>query len=123
MSQRVVELWCKLPVELSRVFDRFRGAFPVGDFLHDAENVWEWFDGRTLDGKIGFNISRPWEDEGIPDEPVRFSLAVDDPQLSIEHIGERLAQAMQTAVHTGIVEYHENDQFQWTSHRTFQPKD
>lgn len=103
MTYRVAEVWCWLPVELDEVFDRFRSEFPVDDFIHDAENVWEWFDGRTTDDALGFNITRQWEMDSIPDVPVRISLAVFDSALSTNDIGRRLAIVMRTAVFSGEV--------------------
>ena len=90
MTDHVVEFWCRLPIELQAIFDRFRSAFPVREYIHDAENVWEWFDGRTADDSLGFNITRQWDEDSIPDELVRMSLAICNPSLTIDQIGRRL---------------------------------
>jgi hypothetical protein len=67
-KNNVVEFWCRIPVPLQEVFDKFASEFSVGDYIRDYENVWEWFDGRTADDTIGFNISRQHDWGGIYSE-------------------------------------------------------
>lgn len=86
-TERTVECQCYVDAPLADVFERFRSDVPVDDFIHDAENVWEWIDGRTRDGMLGFNISRQHGcQDSNPNDPVRLSLAVRSPDLEPETV-------------------------------------
>ncbi len=119
MSGRAVEFWCHLPVELEEIFRRFTTEFRASKFVHDAENVWEWFDGLSDDGRIGFNITRQWEEDQIPDEPARISLLLHDDLLSVDEVGQRLAKVFEVSVHTGKVNYVSGDEFEWSIVKTY----
>ena len=126
------EFWCYSNLSLAEVFEKFRCCFPVNedDFIHDAENVWEWFDGNTADNGIGFNISRPHEcvdDEGlesqpIANEPIRFSLLIHNFEESTGGIGSRLATALGVDVNFGQVVYLNGDEFRFQILETFHAK-
>lgn len=119
MTERTVEFWCRSPLELGEVFAQFSKAFPAGEFTHDTENVWEWFCGQTDDALIAFNITRQWDEEGIPDEPVRMSLRFAEASISIGAIGHRLAEALGTDVHTGKVCEANGNEFAFDAAHTF----
>jgi hypothetical protein len=116
---------------LTELFEKFQSSFGLveGGFIHDAENVWEWFDGNTADNRFGFNISRPHEDldefgvetRPIASEPVRFSILIHDSKTSVDEIGLRLAAAIGVEVHAGVVTYVRGDKFEYRSSKTFQP--
>ena len=125
------EFWCYSALSLTDLFEKFRSSFGIddGDFTHDAENVWEWFEGNTPDSRFGFNISRPHEDlddlgletRPIASEPIRFSIRIRDAKTSADEIGLRLAAALGVEVHTGAVTCVRGDEFEYRSSKTFQP--
>ncbi len=129
----LADFWCYSDESTLELFERFRRAFPVDDdgFIHDAENVWEWLDGKTADQSIGFNICRPWEylDEHgvehhpVPGEPIRFSIRLSDQQLGTDRIGSQLASALNLAVHCGSVKYLKGDDFEYQVSKTYLPKE
>ena len=89
------------PLELTTVFETFREWFPVSerDFTHDAENVWEWFDGRSSDGRVGFNISRKHNSRYLAkSNPVIMSILLHDVRLTPELMGQRMAASFATRV-------------------------
>lgn len=125
------EFWCYSSESLSDLFEKFRHCFVINDddFVHDAENVWEWFDGNTADRRLGFNISRPHEDldefgvetQPIANEPIRFSLLIHDPKTRADEIGSRLAAAIGLEVHTGAVIYLKGNEFEYRVSQSFLP--
>lgn len=119
MTDRALEFWCRCPVHLDEVFERFRRVFQVDQFTHDSENIWEWFSGQAQDPLTSFNITRQWREDEIPHEPVRLSLVLREEATSVEEIGNRLAKAMGTDVHTGTVRYVKGTEFAFDVARTF----
>lgn len=119
-----VEYWCYVELSLSDVFARFQKVLPVAEFIHDAENVWEWFEGNSIDGRVGFNISRKHDQfEDLYSEPVRFSLLLHDPGLNEETLGRMLVVQLETRVFAGEVKYLEGNKFCFLESRSFDPAD
>jgi hypothetical protein len=121
-----VEFWCYSNLCLDEIFDRFRRGFPVNEdeFIHDAGNVWEWFEGKTADHLLAFNISRPHdhhsEDAGpILTEPIRFMLSLEALPMSVADIGSRLATTLGIEVRTGQVRYLGGNDFVYQVAQTF----
>src|SRR4029450_12625931 len=102
------DYWIYSDLELQELFDKFRVRFQVNDdsFIHDCENVWEWFEGRTADG-TPFDIARPHEDldefgiekRPVPNAPVVFKFSIIDSAARVTDIGTNLATAVGTDVH------------------------
>lgn len=119
-----MDFWCRSEQNLADVF----AAFPTADdaFEYDSENVWEWFEGRTVSG-LAFNISRPHglrnDDEPPvpPDEPIRFTLTHGLAERMVENFGLRLADALDREIHTGEVVYLGGDEFEYRVSATFRP--
>ena len=124
------DFWCYSDAPLDELFSRFRESFPVDEagFVHDSENVWEWFGGLTADQSIGFNITRPHEDvdefglerRPIPNTPVVFRLLLDGSEAFVD-VGQRLSGALGIEVHYGKVTYVRGDEFKFEVEQSFPP--
>lgn|GEM_PF-7127126 len=69
--------------------------------MHDAENSWEWLDGRSSNGLVGFNICRHHDQARLdPLNPVQAGLLVYDEQFRPDELGQWLADQLVADVHT-----------------------
>ncbi|MBI1347859.1 hypothetical protein GC163_16405 [bacterium] len=81
-------------LDLEDVFQVFSSRFPTekDDFRHDGENAWEWFDGNTTEGDIGFNISRKHTvSRSDPENPVKMGLFLYEGSPAPSELGQWLA--------------------------------
>lgn len=88
-------------LDLEDVFKIFCEWFATDEdhFFYDAENEWEWFDGRSTDGRVGFNISRKHSSERLsPKNPVVMSLLLHDERLQPDFVGQSIANAFAAQV-------------------------
>jgi len=106
------DYWCYTKLDLRAVFSKFCSVWPSTDFIDDAENEWEWIEGKTNDGSFGFNISRR-HDLGEPmlSEPLILKISIYNLNIHAEEIGASLLHLLSVDMYMGEIKYIDGNEY------------
>lgn len=125
-SQRKnVTLWLIRAEELVDIVDRISSSLGLTNVERDYENVWGWIDADSADGELHFNISRKHRQvQGDYEDRVRIDIAISNDRTENEvaaSLAPRLADALDSEVHHGKVEYLGGNDFRYESRKVYAP--
>ena len=88
-------------------------------FEHDAENVWEWIEAKSKDGRYRYNVTRRHKDFSYPVRITTYSRSGYLDTEELNQLGLRLAEALKTDVMLGLVEYIDGNEYKFTEEKAF----
>ncbi len=105
--------WCYTKDNLSEAFNKFCSRWPSNEFIHDAENEWEWIEGKSNDGVMGFNFSRLHDmGESLPDKPLILLFTIYVSGMDTRELGQMLSNLLSTDIHMGDIKYIDDEKFE-----------
>jgi hypothetical protein len=110
--------------ELSDLMESFGAVFQVSDFELDAENVWEWIEGKSQSLQAEINITREhtW-DKGEYSKPlqirIKFTVQNQIQDELINTLGKKICKQFNTDVIYGKILYIKGDVYDFTELKKF----
>lgn len=120
----VLHFWIYTNKEIRELEPAFAKRFIVRDFYLDAENKWEYMEGKSkaLNARIDITREYGWKDYLPEEKPIHIAFIFKKRkkrQNRIDKLGRKLHRHFKTTVHYGKLRHAEGSSYDFISNRTF----